>query len=93
LQQELFANYQTDLGPRRAGELISQAVVGLLPNAGHTRRLKLRVVPLGEDGFGVDFAGWCVVVNFGQRELAGPIGPTQSMVPPQGVAVQPAFWP
>jgi hypothetical protein len=43
LQQELVANYRTDIGQRRAGERISQAVVGLLPNARHTRRLALQV--------------------------------------------------
>lgn len=88
LQQELAAHWRTDIGPRRAGERISQAVVGLLPNARHTRRLELRVDPLGEDGFRIHFAGWLVIVNLGHTDFAGDIAGTPFTVPAQSVAVK-----
>ncbi len=90
LQQEFWANDQTDLGPRRAGERISQTVVGLLPNARHTRRPPLRVAPLGDDGFGIQFAGWSVIVDFAPLGMREPTRAAQPKLPPPTVEVRPA---
>jgi hypothetical protein len=69
LEQVLAANYEAEVGPRKPGEIISEAVVVLVPNAPHTQTMELRVERLGENGFGIAFGGWLVAVNLGEAQI------------------------
>jgi cytochrome b subunit of formate dehydrogenase len=88
LQQELVANHFADAGPKKAGEIISDAIIGLLPNARHTGRLVLGVERFGADGCGIRFRGWIMAVNLGESKLTGKAFGRDFTIPPMSVEVQ-----
>jgi hypothetical protein len=69
LQQVLAANYLADVGLRHNGELISEAVVEILPNVHHNQPRTLRTVKIGADGFDVQAGDWRVLINLGETPL------------------------
>ena len=88
LQQELVANYLAEVGPRRSGEIISRAVLGILPGARYTHQLDLRVEPLGDGGVAVLFERWLVAVNLSEAQVTGEAFGNTLKLAPQGVTVQ-----
>ena len=57
-QQELVANYWPAVGLRRAGEVIAESALAMVPGARHTRQLGLRVQHFSNDGVAAYFGGW-----------------------------------
>jgi hypothetical protein len=88
LQQELVANFLPEVGPRRAGEVITESVVAILPNATHRRALSLRVERFGGSGMVVQFGGWLVAVNLGETEITGQAFNRSFRLAPLGATVQ-----
>ncbi|MSR65791.1 MAG: hypothetical protein EXS24_00250 [Pedosphaera sp.] len=81
LQQELAANYLAAVGTRKAGEIISEAVLALLPNVTHTQTQDLRMEHVGADGFSVRIGGWQMLVNLGDSEIdASRSGPALKLI-------------
>jgi len=88
LQQELVANYLPAVGSRRAGEVIAESALAMVPSARHTRQLELRVQPFSNDGVAVSFGGWLVAVNLGDAEITGQAFSRSFRLAPLGVTVQ-----
>jgi hypothetical protein len=69
LAQTLAANYRQNLGHREPGQVISEAVVGFVPNSIHTARANLRVQTVGNGAFLIACNQWNVRVNLGDSEI------------------------
>ncbi|MBI3911192.1 MAG: hypothetical protein HY320_09700 [Armatimonadetes bacterium] len=88
LQQDLATNYLPNAGIKKGGEVISNAVVGLVPNASHTQPLSMQVEDLGGNGVGVRFRGWVIVINFGSSQVRGKAFGREFTLAPLAVEVQ-----
>jgi hypothetical protein len=73
LQQVLAANYLGNLGPGKAGQVLSEAAVALFPNASHGQQMKLQMDRVGKDGFAVRLGQWRIVANLGDGSLTGEV--------------------
>jgi hypothetical protein len=73
LEQELAANYVAEAGVKKAGEIISESVIALVPNAPHTQPMDLRVERPGEDVFSISFGRWLVAVNLGELQIKAKV--------------------
>lgn len=73
LQEELFANFLTDLGLRRAGEVFSEAVVVLFPGQHHTDTAdevgQWTVERVSENAWQVRGDGWRITAIFDPSHL------------------------
>ena len=70
LQQILSPNYRDDVGAKKAGEVLSESVVALVPNAVHTAQTKMQVEKTGKNGFAVSLGTWRIMANLGDEALS-----------------------
>jgi len=88
LEQELVANYRPHVGARRSGEIIADAVLGIVPDARHSFHPLFEVKSFDENGVAVLFEQWLVAINLGESEITGEAFGSTLKLAPLGVMVQ-----